>query len=63
MTKPRRGKRSIEWAERAVADLRAIDDYIAADDPRAAERWIGRLIAKAPARSDQRTLGAIGFAR
>lgn len=53
MTKPRRGRRkvavSIEWTERAVADLRAIDDYIAAHDPAAAERWVGRLIAKAEA--------------
>jgi plasmid stabilization system protein ParE len=53
MTKPRRGKGkvalSIEWTERAVADLRAIDDYIAADNPAAAERWVGKLIAKAEA--------------
>ena len=53
MTKPRRGKGtvapSIEWTERAVADLRAIDDYIAADNPVAAGRWVGRLIAKAEA--------------
>ena len=53
MTKPRRGKGkvelSIEWTERAVADLRAIDDYIAADNPGAAERWVGKLIAKAEA--------------
>ena len=53
MTKPRRGKGrvalSIEWTERAVADLRAIDDYIAADNPEAADRWVGRLIAKAEA--------------
>jgi toxin ParE1/3/4 len=53
MTKPGRGKRkvvlSIEWTERALADLRAIDHYIAADDPVAAERWTGRLIAKAEA--------------
>ncbi len=53
MTRTRRGRRkealSVEWAERAVADLRAIDDYIAADNPAAAERWVGRLIAKAEA--------------
>jgi len=51
MTRTRRGRRkealSIEWAERAVADLRAIDNYIAADNPAAAERWVGKLIAKA----------------
>jgi toxin ParE1/3/4 len=53
MTKPRRSKSkaaaSIEWTERALADLRAIDDYIAADNPSAAERWVGRIIAKAEA--------------
>ena len=53
MTKPRRGKGkvslSVEWTQRAVADLRAIDDYIAADSPAAAERWVGRLVAKAEA--------------
>ena len=53
MTKPRRGKSevalSIEWTGRALADLRAIDDCIAADNPAAAERWVGRLIAKAQA--------------
>jgi addiction module RelE/StbE family toxin len=53
MTTPRRGKGkggpAIEWTERAVADLRAIDDYIAANNPQAAERWVGRLIAKAEA--------------
>lgn len=53
MTKPRRGKRkvelSIEWTEHAVADLRAIDDYIATDNPVTAERWVGKLIAKAEA--------------
>lgn len=53
MTKarPRRRKLavSIEWTERAVADLRAIADYIPADNPAAAERWVDRLIAKAEA--------------
>ncbi len=40
---------TIEWTERARADLRAIDDYIAADNPIAAEHWVGRLIARAEA--------------
>ena len=51
MTERRRGKRtiapSVAWTERAIADLRAIDDYIAADNPVAAEQWVGKLIAKA----------------
>lgn len=50
MTKPR-GKRkvapSIARTEHALADLRAIDDYLADDDPLAAGRLVGRLIAKA----------------
>lgn len=62
MTKNRRGRRkvavSIEWTERAVADLRAIDDYIGADNPAAAERWVGRLIAKAAAASNTIVRGA-----
>ncbi|MFO0677043.1 MAG: type II toxin-antitoxin system RelE/ParE family toxin [Polyangiaceae bacterium] len=53
MAKTRRGRRKvavpIEWTELAVADLRAIDDYVGADDAAAAERWVGRLIAKAQA--------------
>lgn len=53
MTKPRRSARkaavSIEWTDRAVADLRSIDDFIGADNPAAAERWVGRLIAKVEA--------------
>jgi toxin ParE1/3/4 len=53
MKKPRRGEReaagSVAWTDRARADLRAIDDHIAVDDPAAAERWVGKLIAKAEA--------------
>ena len=53
MTKRRRGRGTvaltIEWSERAVADLRAVDEYIAADNPAAAARRVGRLIAKAEA--------------
>ena len=53
MTRSKRGKRtvseSLEWTERALIDLRAIEDYIAADNPVAAERWVSRLIAKAKA--------------
>ncbi len=40
---------TIEWPHRARADLRAIDNYIAADDPSAAERWVGLLVARAEA--------------
>ena len=36
---------SIEWTARALAELREIDDYIAGDDPAAAERWVAQLIA------------------
>ena len=35
------------WADRAVADLEAIGDYIARDDPVAADRWVLKLIAAA----------------
>lgn len=49
MTKPRGGKKvalPIAWTERAASDLRAIDEYIAANDSAAAERWIGKVLAK-----------------
>lgn len=38
---------SLVWTARALADLVEIDEYIGADDPIAAERWVGRLIATA----------------
>ena len=53
MTRPKRAKSksagSIEWTARALADLRAIDDYTARDNRATAERWIGKLIATAEA--------------
>ncbi len=39
--------RGLAWTPRARADLRAIGDYIALDDPAAAERWVMKLIAAA----------------
>ncbi len=39
--------RPVVWTDRAVSDLEAIGDFIGADDPAAAERWIGTLIAAA----------------
>jgi plasmid stabilization system protein ParE len=39
--------RDVVWTDRALKDLRAIGDYIAGDDPVAAERWVGSLIATA----------------
>ncbi len=35
----------IVWSERALSDLHEIDEYIAADNPIAAERWVATLIA------------------
>lgn len=35
----------IIWSDKARSDLAEIGDYIAADDPAAAERWVGKLIA------------------
>lgn len=35
---------SIRWTDRAAADLLAVIDYIAADDPTAAARWLDRLV-------------------
>jgi plasmid stabilization system protein ParE len=50
MSSARRGKppapvgHRVLWTRRAEADLEAIGDDIAADDPVAAERWVLRLI-------------------
>jgi plasmid stabilization system protein ParE len=48
MTHPARRKRAkpkILWSDKARADLARIGDCIAADNPRAAEQWVGKLIA------------------
>ena len=37
----------LRWTERAVADLFAIGDYIALDDPGAARSWVERLRKRA----------------
>lgn len=38
------GASAVFWTARARDELRAIGDYIARDDPRAAERWVLRLV-------------------
>jgi toxin ParE1/3/4 len=41
---PRRRKGlPLLWSQRAWNDLQEIESFIAADDPRAAKRWTGRL--------------------
>lgn len=42
-----RNRLSVVWTNRALSDLEAIGDFIAADDPVAAERWMGALMATA----------------
>jgi toxin ParE1/3/4 len=63
VTRARRGGKraatSIEWTERALADLQRIEDYIAADDPLAAGRWVGRLIARAEAAASMPLAGRV----
>ena len=39
--------RIVRWTERARCDLQEIGDYIADDDPRAADRWVERLFERA----------------
>ena len=41
------------WTERAVADLEAIEDYIAIDNPTAALAMVERLLARAATLVDQ----------
>lgn len=50
---------SIVWSARAVADLRAIDDYIASDNPEAAARWVGRIVERAEKASRAPKVGRI----
>ncbi len=38
---------TIYWTDRALSDLEAIADYISRDNPRAAERWVMKLISAA----------------
>lgn len=48
MTPRRRSRaRPVVWTDRALLDLEAIGDFIAADNPRAAERWVEALMATA----------------
>lgn len=48
MKRPERpNRREPEWTARALADLRAIEAYIAADDPARADQWVRRLIERA----------------
>jgi toxin ParE1/3/4 len=42
-----RAGRKLVWTDRALLDLKQIDDYIAADDPVAAAGWIDKLLAAA----------------
>lgn len=50
MKKPRRPtgrskKLDVVWTDSALRDLERIDNYIAADNPLEAEKWIQKLIA------------------
>jgi plasmid stabilization system protein ParE len=47
--RPKRSALVVVWTDRARADLQEIGDYIAEDNPIAAERWVGVLIAVAEA--------------
>lgn len=40
-------KKRLEWSRRAERDLGAIHDYIAGDNPKAAERVIGSMLSAA----------------
>lgn len=38
---------ALVWTDRALSDLEDIGDFIAADNPAAAERWVGELMSAA----------------
>lgn len=40
-------KYRLRWTLRAVSDLEEIEGYIAADDPKAAARWVSKLMEHA----------------
>ncbi len=50
----------IEWTAAALRDLAAIRVFIAADDPRAAERQLGRVLAAVTALARFPELGRSG---
>jgi plasmid stabilization system protein ParE len=37
----------VAWTDRALNDLHAVGDYIALDNPAAAEKWVNRLLRTA----------------
>lgn len=47
-----RKPRNLVWTDRALSDLEAIGDFIAADNPAAAERWVGVLLNTAERTAD-----------
>lgn len=48
------------WTKPALADLEAIGDFVARDDPRAAERLVARIISAADTLSDHPHIGRPG---
>jgi plasmid stabilization system protein ParE len=49
----------VRWTERAVSDLLAIGEYIAADDPAAARSWVERLRERALAAAEVPRAGRV----
>lgn len=49
----------LRWTERATADLIAIGDYIAADNPAAARSWVEKLRQRAVKASKVRGSGRV----
>lgn len=47
-----RGRPTVVWSLQALADLEEIGAYIERDDPVAAARWIGKLVAAAESAAD-----------
>jgi toxin ParE1/3/4 len=50
---------AVVWTERARADLRAIFEFIAADNRPAAERWIARIVEQTELAATTPLLGRI----
>jgi len=66
MSRSRKGARGeqtpslrLRWSTRAEADLEAIGDYIARDNPEAAERWVTKILEQARRAADAPLAGRV----
>jgi plasmid stabilization system protein ParE len=49
----------VVWTDRALDNLRAIGDFIARDNPAAAEKWVGTLMTAAESAAETPLAGRV----